>query len=217
MRSSEPYRGVLFDLDGTLTNTLQDIADAMNRSLRLHSLPEWPLDAYRYLVGNGAVNLSKKAVRDRQDLQPEVLRDYQAWYERHAMVKTCPYPGIPELLRALRERGMKLCVFSNKPHADTVNVVRHYFPEIPFDEIRGQQPGIPVKPDPQGALLAAEKMGLKPEEILYLGDTSVDMLCARNAGMRPIGVLWGFREEEELVKAGAEGLLKEPMELMNLL
>ena len=208
-------RAVLFDLDGTLTYTLQDIADAMNRSLRLHDLPEWPLDAYRYLVGDGAKKLAERAVRDRQDLALSVQKEYQAYYETHTRVTSHPYEGVPEMLQALQDRGIKLAVFSNKPDADTRNVVAHYFPEIKWDVVRGQVEGVPVKPAPDGALAVAAQMGLTPADFLYLGDTATDMNCAVNAGMYPIGVLWGFRTAEELLASGAKRLLSHPMELLN--
>lgn len=210
-------RAVLFDLDGTLTDTLQDIADAMNRSLRLHGLPEWPLDAYRYLVGDGAKKLAQRAVRDRQALAVSVQREYQAYYQAHTQVATRPYDGVPEMLHALQARGIPMAVFSNKPDADTKNVVAHFFPEIRWAVVRGQVEGIPVKPDPSGALAAAEKLGVLPGEVLYLGDTATDMHCARNAGMQPVGALWGFRTADELQEAGALMLAEHPEDILQLL
>ncbi len=207
-------RAVLFDLDGTLTNTLQDIADAMNRALALHGLPGWETDEYKYLVGNGARILAQRAVRERQDLSEAVLADYQAWYETHALVTTRPYPGIPELLAELQRQGIPLCVLSNKPDADTKHVVAHFFPGIRFACVRGQLPGVPVKPDPGAALVIARQMAVNPGDFLYLGDTAVDMTCARQAGMRPVGVLWGFRKKTELLESGAEFLIREPMDLI---
>lgn len=207
-------QAVLFDLDGTLTNTLEDIAFAMNRALSLHHLPQHPMDAYRCMVGNGAKVLAQRAVGDRPDLAEQVQRDYQTYYEKHNLVHTRPYAGIPELLSALQAKGYKLCVFSNKPHADTCHVVAHFFPTVDFAEVRGQQEGVPVKPDPAGALLVAEKLDIPPGDFLYLGDTDVDMLCAQQAGMHPVGVAWGFRGAEELRKAGAEKILTNPYELL---
>lgn len=209
------HKAVLFDLDGTLTDTLTDIAAAMNRALRLHGLPEWPVEAYRYLVGNGAKVLSERCVRDRQELAPAVRQTYQAYYQTHNLVATKPYEGIPAMLSALHERGLALAVLSNKPDADTKNVVRHFFPEIPFAMVRGQVEGVPVKPDPAGALAVAEALRIAPEEFLYLGDTSVDMSCALAAGMHPIGALWGFRTEAELRDSGAEFLAKCPADVLN--
>lgn len=208
-------KAVLFDLDGTLTNTLDDIADAMNTALRQFHLPEHTVDAYRYLVGDGVVKLAQRAVGHRQDVALDVQKAYQAYYETHTAIKTRPYEGIPELLHALSAAGLKLCVFSNKPDADTRHVVQHFFPQIEFALVRGQLPGVPVKPDPTGALAVADALGLDPQDFLYLGDTSVDMLCARNAGMHPIGVLWGFREEQELREAGAEQIISHPREALS--
>lgn len=209
------HKAVLFDLDGTLTDTLTDIAAAMNRALRLHGLPEWPVEAYRYLVGNGAKVLSERCVRDRQELAPAVRQTYQAYYQTHNLVATKPYEGIPAMLSALHERGLALAVLSNKPDADTKNVVRHFFSEIPFAMVRGQVEGVPVKPDPAGALAVAEALRIAPGEFLYLGDTSVDMSCALAAGMHPIGALWGFRTEAELRDSGAEFLAKCPADVLN--
>ena len=193
-------QAVLFDLDGTLTNTIDDIATAMNRALRLHGLPGWETKEYCYLVGNGAKILAQRAVRDRQDLADAVQAEYQAYYEKHTQVKTQPYDGIPELLHALAERGLKLAVLSNKPDADTKNVISHFFPDVPFSVVRGQVEGVPVKPDKAGALLVA--------------DTKVDMTCACSAGMNPVGVLWGFRTAQELLDNGAKVLISHPMELL---
>lgn len=209
-------KAVLFDLDGTLTNTLQDIADAMNRSLRLHGLPEWPVDAYRMLVGDGARVLAQRAVRDRQELALSVQAAYQAYYERHNLVVSKPYDGVPEMLHALQDAGVKLAVFSNKPDADTRHVVAHFFSDIMWTAVRGQVEGIPVKPDPTGALLVADALETRPEDILYLGDTATDMRCAVRAGMLPVGALWGFRTEEELRQSGARHLVSRPDQLCDL-
>ena len=210
-------QAALFDLDGTLTNTLQDIADAMNRALAQHGLPGWTTEEYKYLVGDGVKILAQRAVRDRQDMAGAVRETYQRWYATHSQVTTQPYPGITEMLTALRQRGIRLAVLSNKPHADTVRVVSHYFPNIPFDQVCGQKEGVPVKPDPTGAMVVAQSMGIAPENFVYLGDTAVDMRCAQNAGMHPVGVLWGFRQEDELRESGAETVIRHTMELMDLL
>lgn len=206
-------KAVVFDLDGTLTDTLTDIGNAMNHTLALHGLPTYEMDRYRYLVGSGMKRLAHLVVGDRQDMYETVLAGYASYYAQHATDTTAPYPGIIDMLRALHERGLKLCVFSNKPHGDVVTVVKQYLGEIPFDVVQGQIESVPVKPDPAGALNCAKALGVAPEECLYLGDTDVDMLCARNAGMHPIGVKWGFRPEE-LEVAGAETVIAEPMEIM---
>ena len=207
-------KAAIFDLDGTLTNTLNDIATAMNRALRLHGLPEFAVDEYRYLVGDGAKVLAQRAVRDRLELAEDIRQTYQAYYQEHTLDTTQPYPGIPELLRALTEQGIRVCVLSNKPHADTCGVVRHFFPEIPFAQVRGQVEGVPVKPDPTGALMIARALALPAGDFVYLGDTNVDMRTAVNAGMHPVGVTWGFRTAEELLRSGAERLIDSPLELL---
>ena len=215
---SEPrIKAVLFDLDGTLTNTLPDIAGAMNRSLRHFGLPEWNVDDYRHLVGNGAVKLAERAVRERQELMPAVLDLYMRDYRDHSAVETAPYPGIPELLLQLRDRGISLCVYSNKPDPDTQFIVRYYFPDTVFTVIQGSRPGLPLKPDPAVPLSIAAELGLSPAEFAYLGDSGVDMRCAAAAGMRPFGVLWGFRDAAELTADGAEALLTGPSDLLDYL
>lgn len=211
------HKAILFDLDGTLTDTLTDIAAAMNRALRLHGLPEWPEEAYRYLVGDGAKVLSERCVRERGELAPDVRRTYQAYYETHNLVRTQPYDGVRELLTALTGRGLTLTVFSNKPDADTKAVVRHFFPDVPFRVVRGQVEGVPVKPDPMGALAVAQAAGVAPEDFLYLGDTSTDMRCALAAAMHPVGAAWGFRTEAELRESGAEFVAKKPLDVLDYL
>ena len=217
MEKLNDIRAVLFDLDGTLTNTLEDIADAMNGALRSFGLPEWKTDDYRYLVGDGVKVLARRAVRERQELADAVAAAYQARYETHSRVKTRPYDGIPELLKTLTDTGMPVCVLSNKPHADTLQVLKYYFPNIGFSRVLGQTDRFPVKPDPAGALWMAKELGIAPGQFAYLGDTATDMRCASRAGMHPVGVLWGFREEKELTENGAERLIARPEELLKLL
>ena len=210
-------KAALFDLDGTLTNTLSDIANAMNRALRLHGLEEFSVNDYRYLVGDGVRKLAERACRGRTEMEDSVRQEYQADYREHAQERTAPYEGVTEMLEELAREGIRLAVLSNKPHEDTCAVVAHYFPGIDFKVVRGQVEGTPVKPDPAGALAIAEAMGLQPEEFVYLGDTATDMRCAVNAGMRPIGVLWGFRTAEELLESGAQALIEHPSQLMGQL
>ncbi len=209
-------RAVLFDLDGTLLNTLEDICNAMNTALQSMGIKPWETDAYRYMVGNGARVLAERAVRDRQELADRVLAAYQRQYEAHQMEKTRPYDGMMNTLRALRDQGVPLAVLSNKPDADTQRIIAHFFPDIPFEQVLGQRPDYPRKPDPTAALTLAEKMGIPAEAVWYVGDTSVDMECARRAGMRSVGVLWGFRTRTELEGSGAQFLIRRPAELVGL-
>jgi phosphoglycolate phosphatase len=210
-------RAVLFDLDGTLLNTLEDIADSMNRALSDHGLPEHPLNAYRYFVGDGVKTLAKRATGFKEELVPIVQKAYQTYYAAGSRNKTRPYNGVNIMLAELKRRGLKLCVFSNKPHQDTLNVMAYYLPDTHFDAVRGQKENVPVKPDPTGALDIARELQIPTKDFLYVGDTGVDMACANAAGMIPVGALWGFRLREELVEHGARYLIAKPEELPALL
>ncbi len=210
-------KAVVFDLDGTLTNTLGDIANSMNYALRLHGLPEHETQAYCRMIGDGVHKLVERAVAGRDDLHDAVYQTYQAYYSQHAMDTTAPFDGVLDMLAALQERGLKLAVFSNKPHPDTVKVVAHCLAGVKFDAVRGAMPDVPVKPDPAGAFAVAEALGVKPEEFLYLGDMRPDMVCAKNAGMHSVGVTWGFGTAESLREANAEYVIDHPMELIGIL
>jgi len=210
------YRGILFDLDGTLLDTLQDLADSANLALSRNGLPVHPRDAYRYFVGDGVNNLIKRALGDRQEYFDQVLADYRVIYARDREKNTCPYPGIMNMLEELKKLGVKVCVFSNKPDSDTQAVIHHYFPDYPFTVVRGSLPNVAVKPDPAGADAVVEQLGIPKAELLYAGDTSTDMDCARNAGIASIGVTWGFRPREELEAHGARWVVDEPCEIVSL-
>lgn len=210
-------QAVLFDLDGTLLNTLEDIADSMNRALFENGFPEHPLEAYRYFVGDGVKTLTKRATGFKEDLVPIVQKAYQSYYAAGCRNKTRPYEGVAKMLAGLVQRGLKLCVFSNKPHQDTLNVMAYYFPDMRFDAIRGQKENVPVKPDPTGAIEITRELGIPPEDFLYVGDTGVDMACANAAGMIPVGALWGFRPREELMEHHARHMIEKPEELLCLL
>ncbi len=205
------FRAVLFDLDGTLA----DLANAVNHALTTLRCPPHPLNAYRYLVGNGARNLCARALpADRQHLADETLRLMRAHYDIHCFDETRLYPGIPELVAALHRQGYRLAVFSNKPDDFTKRMVAHYFPSNPFDTVRGQLPGHPLKPDPTVALQITRELAIPPRHWLYLGDSNTDMKTAVAAGMYPVGVLWGFRDRDELVAAGAKELIATPADLL---
>jgi phosphoglycolate phosphatase len=208
---------VIFDLDGTLINTLPDISKCMNNALVKNGLPandEWE---YRYMTGNGAEILARRAVKDRLDLLQDVYNDYLTSYSVNCYVNSGIYNGIPELLAALKSRGMKLAVLSNKGNTDVHSVLQYYFPEMPFDIMMGQVPGIPLKPDPSSALNIAREFHLKPAEIWYIGDTPTDIQCAENAGMPCIAAAWGFRTRDELIQAGAVYIASNPLEALKLI
>jgi phosphoglycolate phosphatase len=214
------YKAIIFDLDGTLLNTLEDLGNAMNRTLKQEGFPVHAIDAYRYFVGNGAVMLVKRALpethRDDETIQ-RCLTLFRKDYRQHWNIKTRPYSGIPAMLDALTARDMKMAVLSNKPDADTKRCVDELLPNWSFELVLGQRKGIPLKPDPTGALEIARYVQLSPSDILYLGDTSVDMQTAIAARMFPAGALWGFRPREELQQSGAQALLQQPMDILAVL
>jgi phosphoglycolate phosphatase len=212
-------RAVLFDLDGTLLDTLDDLAGAMNRVLAARGLPGHPVDAYRRFVGDGVAALVERAL-PASARTPEALASTTAAlrdeYARSWAVRTRPYPGIPELLDALVARGLPLAVLSNKPHDAAAAMGTHFLARWPFVEVRGLRDGAPRKPDPAQALELAAALGAEPAACAFVGDSAVDVLTARRAGMRAVGVAWGFRGEDELREAGAEAVLHEPRELLAL-
>lgn len=209
-------KAVIFDLDGTLVNSLPDISAAMNRALEKSGLPTFEENAYKYKVGNGVFKLAERAVGDHLDCLEQVLATYMADYAQNCRVHSYVYKGIEEMLLGLKELGLKICVFSNKDQADTESVIAYYFPEIDFDVIRGRVDAVPLKPAPDGALIIAAQLGLNTNECWYVGDTSMDMNCGNSAGMETVGVLWGFRPREELAASGAQHIIVEPRELLNL-
>jgi phosphoglycolate phosphatase len=211
-------RAVLFDLDGTLADSLADLATATNGALTQLGCPTHPVERYRYMVGDGARELCARALpADQQGLQDEVLRRMRQHYDRHCFDLTKLYDGIPELISALAERRHRLAVLSNKPDDFTKRMIAHYFQPSPFAVVRGQLPNVPLKPDPTAARLIAQELGIPPAHWLYLGDTNTDMRTARAAGMHAVGVLWGFRDRDELVESGAEHIVAKPEDVLALL
>jgi len=215
-----PYQAVLFDLDGTLLDTLEDIGNAMNRVLATRGFPTHPIDAYRSFVGDGMVMLVTRALpenkRDEETIR-SCLEVYRADYGRTWNVKTRPYDGVAALLDALTARGLKRAILSNKPHEFTQRCVTELLSDWSFDVVLGQRDGVPLKPDPTGALEIAHTLGIPPAAFLYLGDTPVDMQTATAAGMVPVGVSWGFRTPEELRSSGAQALIERPLEVLGFL
>ncbi len=213
------FKGVIFDLDGTLVDSLTDLADSMNFVLEKNGFPRHDLHSYKYFIGRGIRNLVISALPEEKRDEVTISRCHEqmvAHYNNNCLNKTCPYEGIQELLHALNSKGLKLSVFSNKADEFTKKITYSLFPGI-FEIVRGLTDITLRKPDPSGALAIAGEMNLAPSEIAYLGDTSTDMQTAVNAGMYAVGVLWGFRTKEELLENGAQYLLHNPMELLNLI
>jgi len=215
-----PFSGIIFDLDGTLADTLADIGDSMNRVLAANKFPYHPLEDYKLLVGKGLDNLVMQSlpVHARQTaIVARCLSQFIEDYTLNCVVKTCLYKGIKELLGELTAHNLKLAVFSNKAEPLTIKIIDHLLPEIPFVRVMGARPDFPKKPDPAGALFISEQMGINPENLLYLGDSDVDMITASRAGMYAVGVLWGFRTSKELTVNGAMKLLHHPLDLLEIL
>lgn len=211
-------KAVLFDLDGTLVNSLPDISKCMNAALQMHGLPAHPVADYCYMTGNGARVLTQRAVgAEHADLVDTVLDDYRALYGAHCYDSSFVYPGIVEMLSALKAAGYQLAVLSNKDDPDVASVMAHYFAPNTFDVLRGRRPGVPLKPDPTAALDVARELGLAPDDFWYLGDTATDCQTCQSAGMHLIAVSWGFRPESELREAGAARIAATPAEALALM
>lgn len=211
-------KAVLFDLDGTLVNSIYDIGGAMNHALESLGQPTFSIEQYYKMVGNGMHTLCRRALAaDRQHLAETLLERYNARYLAHCCDDTVVYDGVPALLQQLKDRGLKLALITNKPAPQAKNVMDALLPSAPLDVIWGQQPPFAVKPDPAVYLHVCDLLGVAPEETLYCGDSDVDILFARNAGAKGVGCLWGFRGEEELKQAGAHFLVARPLDILNCL
>ncbi len=214
------YGGCIFDLDGTLANTLESIAFFCNGTLKAFGLPPIPAEEYKMMVGNGADMLIRRmaaragAALTEENLK-EMRKEYDRRYEAEPMRFVTPYPGLPELLWKLKGEGLRLGVVSNKPDNMTRYIVKELYGTV-IDAARGQREGVPKKPDPTAVLETAELLNLQPSRVLYVGDSGVDMDTGRNAGMDPCGVLWGFRTAEELLSHGAKYLASGAEELGKL-
>ena len=214
------YKAVLFDLDGTLLDTIDDIGDALNRVLEQNGFPTHKMDAYSRFVGDGATNLIIRALPEDKRIDAIIrpcLDTFLEDYGKNWNVKTRPYEGIPELLDVLTTRRLKMAVLSNKPHRYTKKCMDGFLSAWNFDVVFGQRDDVPRKPDPAGALEIAEQLNISPSNFLYLGDTETDVKTSIAAGMFPVGVLWGFRSSEELQESGAKVLIKRPLEALDLL
>lgn len=209
-------KGVIFDLDGTLADTLSSIAYFANQALIQNGLSEIPTDSYRYLVGNGAKRLVHGMLQtvgaDTEENYQRVAPLYNDSYDQNALYLTKPYDGIPELLAILRKNGIKTAVLSNKPDRTTQKIVKALFGDN-VDFCRGQLDGVPRKPDPAGVFCLLKEMELSPSECAYVGDTKTDMLTGKVAELYTIGVLWGFRDEAELIENGADRIVSHPREI----
>ncbi|MEJ2052378.1 MAG: HAD family hydrolase [Calditrichaceae bacterium] len=213
------FKGVIFDLDGTLVNSLEDIADSMNTVLQKFNFPVHDVQTYKQFVGHGIRNLIIKALPEAERNEASIEKCQNLMldtYRTNCLNKTRPYDGITELLDILTSRNLKLAVFSNKTDEFTKKVVQALLPKWRFEAVIGLSNEAHKKPNPSIALQISRMFDLNPDEIIYAGDSAVDMQTANNAGMYAVGVLWGFREKEELLSSGARYLLDHPLDLLKI-
>lgn len=214
-------KAVIFDLDGTLADSLTSIWFCTNKALENKGYPVIEKEAYKYLVGDGAKTLIKRALetvgeQDPEAIQP-LLEEYLSIFQEHCMYEVKPYPQIEQLILQLKSQGVRIAVLSNKPHEQTLDVIHTLFGDHVFDMVLGQREGIEKKPSPTGVFSIMNELGVKPEDVIYLGDTDTDMQTGKAAEVFTIGALWGFREEKELQINGADELIKEPLDLIKFL
>lgn len=211
---------IIFDLDGTLLDTIVDLGTSVNIALEKHGFPQHDMETYRFMVGNGITKLIEKALpedqRDSATIE-QVKHTFLTYYLPHSGDYTQPYPGIQELLAALKTKGIRLAVASNKMQVATENVVSHFFPSIHFDVVLGQREGIPMKPDPNILLSILQLTDCHADETIYVGDSGIDVLTAINANIPFVGVLWGFRPKEELASLGATSFVSSPNEIFSFI
>ena len=213
-------RACIFDLDGTLCDSVVSIGSCVNHVLEEFGFAPVEMERFYYFVGDGVHQLIVRTlnyVGADPSLTESVKKRYLERFREECLYEVHPYEGILDLLEALKKRKILLAVLSNKPHENTKRVIETIFGDRVFDLVQGQQEGIPRKPDPAGALREAELLGVTPRECLYVGDTGTDMRTGKSAGMHTVGVLWGFRDRQELMENGADRIVGEPMELLELL
>lgn len=214
------YKHIIFDLDGTILNTLEDLAAATNWVCAQHGWPAHEVEEYKYFVGNGASKLLSRVVPDGVELTDELhrqlLEEFTQRYNAHKEDKTTVYAGMPQALRRLKEAGLTLAVLSNKPHGAAYPVVERYYPGI-FDAVQGAVDNLPVKPDPTLLHRLMGELGATTGDTLFVGDSNVDIRTAKNGGLTGCGVLWGFRTRAELEAEGADFIAETPAELAELI
>ncbi len=214
------FKAVIFDLDGTLLDTLQDLARTLNAVLSNNGYPSHTLDECRFLVGQGMRELVRKALPEgigTTETIDRLMPDFMARYAENWNIDSRPYPGIDILLGFLTEQGVKMAILSNKADEFTQHCAEELLKDWKFNVVMGHHSGIAPKPDPTGALLLAQMLGEEPSTILYVGDSGIDMQTATRAGMFPLGVLWGFRPESELLEYGAKAVVGSPEDIIELL
>ncbi|TKG93789.1 HAD family hydrolase [Puteibacter caeruleilacunae] len=214
------YKAVIFDLDGTLLDSAEDLADSMNTVLSKYNLPTHSIDTYKSLLGKGLKKFVQESLPEELQQAPDCSKyeeDMYETYNNNCTVKTKPYEGITTMLDLLKAKNIKLAVLSNKADAFTKRMVKKYFSDWDFQEVLGMTNEAHKKPNPVGALQIAKTLNLQSTEILYVGDSGIDMQTANNAEMCAVGVLWGFKSKDELLQNGAKYIIANPVDLIELL
>ena len=215
------YKACIFDLDGTLTDTLESLTYSVNETLKEMTLPPITMEQCRQFVGNGAKVLIENALRASGDEELKLLdlgmETYARVFSKHCTYHVKPYDGILEMMDQLKARGVKAAVLSNKPHNQTLDVVNTFIGEERVECANGQREGVPRKPDPAGVFESMKMMGVSKEETLYIGDSDVDMVTGKRAGLVTVGVTWGFRSREVLEESGADHIIDRPEQLLELI
>ena len=213
-------KAVLFDLDGTLVNTLEDIADSVNYVLEKSGFNPRPVENFKQYVGNGIAKMIVRALPDgykNEKTLEKLKKDFLVYYKERCAIKSKPYDEILNLLENLKRNGIKICVVSNKEHSMCISVIEKVFGEEYFDVVVGQRDDVPQKPQPHMAYIAMNEIDVNADECLFVGDSYTDMLTGGSAGNVTVGVLWGFRDEKELKEAGARFIFKKPNEIFELI
>ncbi len=209
-------KAVIFDLDGTLVNTLEDLGNSTNHILSENGFPIHTMDKYNYFIGNGIPKLIERALPESERSDEKIKKyteQFTAYYSKHFADKSTAYDGINELRTKLKKNGIKAAVVTNKSQAMTELVIKKVFGDRAFDSVVGKREENPAKPDPKAAFIAMSELEVNPDECIFVGDSSVDILTARNCGAYPVGALWGFRTRQELENAGARLIISKPEEL----
>ena len=211
------FTHVIFDLDGTILNTIDDLADAGNHVCRMHGWPTYPVDAYKRMVGNGILRLVTRAAPEgtSEDEIERARLEFMDYYDAHKEEKTAPYAGVPEVIELLKAAGVRVSVLTNKADELARPIVEHYYPNV-FEAVQGALPGVPTKPDPTLLVRLMGAMGASADSTLFVGDSNVDILTGKNGGLATCGVLWGFRDRAELEGEGADFIAETPMQLLEI-
>ncbi len=212
-------KAVLFDLDGTLVNSLQDLANATNYATAFFGVPAHDTEEFKYFVGDGIDKMIERAMpenlKDRETVSRARIK-FHEFYDIHYADNTCTYNGMPQLVQKLKNMGIKVAVVTNKAEPAALEVVNRLYGDV-FDLVFGQREGVPTKPDPTLTLMAMDMLGVSPQECVFIGDSGMDVKTGVNSGALPVGVLWGFRKAEELLENGAKHLIDHPEQLINII